>query len=95
MSATRKTFSFSPLVIFDETVENNVAVPAGLAKILAYLLLNGRRDEARAFAILIIIGMAMLADEALAHVRLHPFGHVVIEDVHHALGILHLLSLAE
>jgi hypothetical protein len=84
-----------PLVIIDETVENDVTVPSCFAEILVYLLLNGRRDEARAIAILIIIGMAMLADEALTHVWLHPFGHVVIKDVHHTLGILHLLHLAE
>ena len=70
-----------PLVILDETVENNVAVPAGLVEVLAYLFLNGRRDEARAIAILIIIGVAMLADEALTHVWLHPFGHVVISSL--------------
>ena len=87
--------AISPLVILDETVENDVAVPTGFAEVLAYLLLNGRRDEACAIAILIIIGVAMLADEALTHVWLHPFGHVVIKDVHHTLGILHLLSLAE
>ena len=28
---------YSPLVILDETVENNVAVPAGLTEILACL----------------------------------------------------------
>ena len=84
-----------PLIILDETIENDVAVPTGFAEILAYLLLDGRRDEARAIAILIIIGVAMLADEALAHVRLHPFGHVVIEDVHHALSILYLLGITE
>ena len=84
-----------PLVIIDETVENDVTVPSCFAEILVYLHLNGRRDEARAIAILIIIGMAMLADEALTHVWLHPFGHVVIKDVHHTLGILHLLRLAE
>ena len=50
-----------PLIILDETIENDVAVPAGFAEVLAYLLLNGRRDEARAIAILIIIGVAMLA----------------------------------
>jgi len=30
----------SPLIILDETVENDVAVPFGLAEILAYLLLE-------------------------------------------------------
>ena len=35
-----------PLIILDEPIEMDVAVPAGLAEILAYLLLDGRRDEA-------------------------------------------------
>ena len=73
----------------------DVAIPAGLAEILVYLLLDGRRDEALTIAKLIIVGATMAVDEVLTHVRLHPFGHVVIEDVHHALGKLHLLGLAE
>ena len=35
-----------PLIILDEPIEMDVAVPAGLAEILAYLLLDGGRDEA-------------------------------------------------
>ena len=86
---------YSPLIILDETIENDVAVPSCFAEILMYLLLDIRWDEARAVAILIIIGVAMFADEALTHMRLHTLGHVVIEDVHHALGKLHLLGFAE
>ena len=77
----------SPLIILDETIEKDGAVPAGLAEILAYLLLDGRRDEALAIAKLIIIGAAMTVDEVLTHVRLYPFGHIFIEEVRHALGI--------
>ena len=60
-----------------------------------YLLLDIRWDEALAIAKLIIIGAAMAVDEVPTHVRLHTLGHVVIEDVHHALGKLHLLGFAE
>ena len=79
-----------PLIILDETIENDVAAPACLAEILVYLLLDGRRDEALAIAKLIIIGAAMTVDEVLTHVRLYPLRHVVIEEVRHTLGILHL-----
>jgi len=85
----------SPLIILDETIENDVTIPAGLAEILVYLFLNGRGDEALAIAILIIIGATMIIDEALTHMRLHPFGHIIIEDVRHTLGKRHLLGLAE
>ena len=85
----------SPLIILDETIENDVAIPTGLAEILAYLLLDIRWDEELAIAKLIIIGAAMTVDEVLTHVRLYPFGHIFIEEVRHTLGILHLLSLAE
>ena len=86
---------YSPLIILDETIEMDGAIPAGLAEILAYLLLDGRRDEALAIAKLIIIGAAMAVDEVPTHVRLYPFGHIFIEEVRHTLGKLHFLGLAE
>ena len=84
-----------PLIILNEPLELDVAIPAGLAEILLYLLLDGGWDEALTIAKLIIIGAAMAVDEVLTHIRLHLLWHVVIEDVHHALGKLHLLGLAE
>ena len=60
-----------PLIILDEPIEKDVAIPTGLAEILAYLLLDGRRDEALTIAKLIIIGAAMAVDEVPTHVRLY------------------------
>ena len=73
----------------------DVFFPASLAEEGSYLLLDGRRDETRAVAILIIVGLAMTGNEIGAYEWLYLAWHIVVEDMHHTSCKLHLSRMAE
>jgi len=85
--------TFLPVVILYIAVEVDVARPAVLPEQVADMLLQGRRNEARPVAILEIVGAVGLVDDAVADSRLHPTGHIVTEQVQHALGKAHFLVI--
>ena len=80
----------SPIVILYIAVEMDVFFPTSLTKEVANLLLDGRRDETRAIAELIIVGLAMTGNEIGAHKWFYLAWHIGIEDVHHTSCKLHL-----
>ena len=80
----------SPIVVLHIAVEMDLVVPACLAEESSYLLLDGRMDETRAVAELIIVGLAMTRDEIGAHKRFYLAWHIVVEDMHHAFRELDL-----
>ena len=69
----------SPIVVLHIAVEMDLVVPACLAEESSYLLLDGRMDQTRAVAELIIVGLAMTRDEIGAHKRFYLAWHIVVE----------------
>ena len=85
----------SPIVVLHIAVEMDVFFPASLAEKTANLLLDGRRDETRAVAELIIVCLAMTGNEIVAYEWLYLARHIVVEDMHHASCKLHLSRMAK
>ena len=59
----------SPIVILHIAVEMDLLVPTSLTEKGSYLLLDGRMDETRAVAELIIVGLAMTRNKICADKR--------------------------
>ena len=83
-----------PIVILYITVELHISCPPVFTKQIADGFLQGWGNEARAVAILKVVGAVGQPDDTIADSRLHAFGHVARESVEHTFGEAYLLVVA-
>ena len=83
-----------PIVILYIAIEMHIGCPPVFTKQVADSLLQGRGNEARAVAILKVVGAVGQPDDTIADSRLHAFRYVTVEDVEHAFGEAYLLVVA-